>query len=224
MSDVGLERFVLGVDLDGVVADYPGGFAPYAAQATGVQVEDLVARSSYNFDEWGLDKETYEELHKFAVVEDRLLSKLPVIDGCAEALWRLSDLGVWIRVITHRLYVNWGHAETVTDTVNWLDEHQIPYRDICFLGNKPEVGADCYIDDAPHNVEALRAHDCYVITYDQSYNAELDPPRARNWVEAEQLIFDRYVEWSGPRGVEVPLPGLEREDTARIARNRAHLV
>ena len=34
--------------------------------------------------------------------------------------WRLSDAGVWIRIITHRLYVNWGHQEAVSDTVAWL--------------------------------------------------------------------------------------------------------
>ena len=28
----------------------------------------------------------------------------------------------------------------------------IPYRDLCFLGAKPQVEADCYVEDAPHNV------------------------------------------------------------------------
>ncbi len=82
---------------------------------------------------------------------------MPVVPGAAEALWRLSDAGVWIRLITHRLYANWGHAVAVADTVAWLDEHAIPYRDLCFLGDKPQVEADAYVDDAPHNVEALRA-------------------------------------------------------------------
>src|SRR3546814_1849883 len=72
---------------------------------------------------------------------------MPAIEGCAAALWRLSDAGVWIRLITHRLYVNWGHQEVVADTVAWLDEHGIPYRDLCFLGQKPEVQADVYVDD-----------------------------------------------------------------------------
>ena len=64
---------------------------------------------------------------------------MPVVPGAAEALWRLSDAGVWIRLITHRLYANWGHAVAVADTVAWLDEAGIPYRDLCFLGDKPQV-------------------------------------------------------------------------------------
>ena len=68
-------------------------------------------------------------------------ARWPPIPGAAEALWRLSDAGVWIRIITHRLCVNWGHAIAVADTVEWLDRTGIPYRDICFLGRKPEVEA-----------------------------------------------------------------------------------
>jgi len=64
---------------------------------------------------------------------------------------------VWIRLITHRLYTNWGHAVAVADTVEWLDHHSIPYRDLCFLGDKPQVDAHAYVDDAPHNIEALRS-------------------------------------------------------------------
>ena len=66
---------------------------------------------------------------------------MPPMPGVAESLWRLSDAGVWIRIITHRLCVNWGHAVAVADTVAWLDDTGIPYRDICFLGAKPEVEA-----------------------------------------------------------------------------------
>ena len=83
---------------------------------------------------------------------------MPAIPGAAEALWRLSDAGVWIRIITHRLCVNWGHAIAVADTVAWLDRTGIPYRDICFLGRKPEVEADVYVDDgAPQRRGAARA-------------------------------------------------------------------
>ena len=101
--------------------------------------------------------------------------------GAAEALWRLSDAGVWIRIITHRLYVNWGHAMAVADTVDWLDATGIPYRDLCFLGAKPQVEADCYVEDAPHNVVALRETGAHVIVFDQPYNRDVAGPRAADW-------------------------------------------
>ena len=72
-----------------------------------------------------------------------------LMEGVAEALWRLSDEGVWIRIISHRLYVNWGHAVAAGDTAAWLDTARIPYRDLCFIGAKSAIDADAYVESAP---------------------------------------------------------------------------
>ncbi|MCY3618203.1 MAG: hypothetical protein F4Z00_01395 [Acidimicrobiaceae bacterium] len=202
-------QFVFGVDLDGVVADYTVGFAEIVAEMRGIDPASLPDERSYDFREWGLSPDEFERYHATAVTEHRMLAKLPAIEGAAEALWRLSDAGVWIRVITHRLYVNWGHAEAVGDTVQWLDAERIPYRDICFLGNKPEVEADCYVDDAPHNIAALRAGGNDVIVFDQPYNRDAADPRARDWRAVEQLVMDRFTEWRGAAGVQPQLPGID---------------
>ena len=213
-------QFVFGVDLDGVVADYTAGFAAFVGQTRGVDPSSLPRERSYDFREWDLSPEDFERYHGAAVTEHRMLAKLPAIEGAAEALWRLSDAGVWIRVITHRLYVNWGHAEAVGDTVQWLDSERIPYRDICFLGNKPEVEADCYVDDAPHNIAALRASGNDVIVFDQPYNRDAADPRARNWGQVEQLVMERYTVWRGDEGVQPQLPGIDA-GTDRLAMRRS---
>jgi 5'(3')-deoxyribonucleotidase len=137
-----------------------------------------------------------------------MLRWMPVIAGAAESLWRLSDAGVWIRVITHRLYVNWGHATAIADTVEWLDRVRIPYRDICFMGDKPEVGADLYIDDAPHNVTALRESGNRVVLFDAPYNQAVTGLRARNWTECEQMVL-RDAATAGFE-FQTSLPGMER--------------
>ena len=213
-------RFVFGVDLDGVVADYTAGFAKFIAELRGIDPASLPEERSYDFREWGLGPGDFEQHHAAAVTEHRMLAKLPAIKGAAEALWRLSDAGVWIRVITHRLYVNWGHAEAVADTVQWLDAERIPYRDICFLGNKPEVEADCYVDDAPHNIAALRASGNDVIVFDQPYNRDEADPRASNWQKVEQLVMERFTEWRGHAGVQAQLPGIDA-GTDRLALRRS---
>ena len=213
-------RFVFGVDLDGVVADYTAGFAAYLGELRGVDPASLPDERSYDFREWGLSPEEFERYHGAAVTEHRLLARLPAIEGAAEALWRLSDAGVWIRVITHRLYVNWGHAEAVADTVQWLDSERIPYRDICFLGNKPEVEADCYLDDAPHNIAALRAGGNHVIVFDQPYNRDAADPRAGTWTEVEHLVMERFAEWRGALGVQPQFPGIDA-GTDRLAMRRS---
>jgi 5'(3')-deoxyribonucleotidase len=199
--------FVLGVDLDGVVADHSEAFRQIVADLRGVDPESLPLERSWDFHEWGFGPDDYERYHRIAVMDRRMFRSMAVIEGAADALWRLSDAGLWIRIITHRLYVNWGHQTAVTDTVAWLDEHRIPYRDLCFLGAKPEVEADVYIDDAPHNVEQLRAAANAVIVFDQPYNRHLDAPRATSWAEVEDLVADMAA--ARPGGLQSPLPGLD---------------
>ncbi len=198
--------FVLGVDLDGVCADYNSGFREVVAADRGVDPASLPMPTEWGFHNWGLDDDEFARLHKLAVSDKRMLRHLPPIDGCADALWRLSDLGAWIRIITHRLYINWGHAAAVSDTVAWLDENRIPYRDICFLGAKPQVEADAYIDDAPHNITALRDAGNTVIIFDQPYNQQLEGLRADDWAEVEEIVSELA---SKKRAVQPQLPGID---------------
>jgi 5'(3')-deoxyribonucleotidase len=202
------DGFILGVDLDGVCADYTAALRDVVAAERGIEPASLPLQRSWDFGEWGLGPAEFERLHQAAVLEHRVFRTMPPIAGAAEVLWRLSDAGVWIRIITHRLYVNWGHATAVADTVEWLDQANIPYRDLCFLGAKPQVEADCYIEDAPHNVVALRDSGAHVIVFDQPYNADVPGPRASTWREVEELVGARVAELG--RALQSPLPGLEQ--------------
>ena len=147
---------MLAVDLDGVCADHAEGFRRVVAAEREVSPDTLPPQETWNFHEWGLTDGDFDRLHRQAVLVHRMFRDMPAIEGASEALWRLSDAGVWIRIVTHRLYANWGHAVAVADTVEWLDAAGIPYRDLCFLGRKPAVEADLYVEDAPHNVAELR--------------------------------------------------------------------
>src|SRR5690606_14411367 len=107
MTDGG---FILGVDLDGVCGDYTSALRDVVIERTGASPESLPLERSWDFREWGLSVAEFERLHRAAVLEHRIFRTMPVMPGAAETLWRLSDAGVWIRIITHSLYVNWGHA------------------------------------------------------------------------------------------------------------------
>ena len=196
--------FVLGVDLDGVCGDHAEAFRRVVASERGVEPASLCEQRTWDFTEWGLDREEFERLHRLAVLEHRMFRTMPVLPGAAATLWRLSEAGVWIRLITHRLYTNWGHAVAVADTVEWLDAAGIPYRDLCFLGDKPQVEADVYVDDAPHNVAALRSTGAEVIVFSQPYNTEVPGPRADGWSGVEELVLDAMTR----RGlvVQPPMP------------------
>jgi 5'(3')-deoxyribonucleotidase len=208
--------FVLGVDLDGVCGDYTAAFRLVVAEELGHRPEELAEQRSWDFSEWGLSPDEFHRLHRVAVLEHRMFRTMPVMAGAADALWRLSDAGAWIRLITHRLYVNWGHAVVLEDTAAWLDTAGIPYRDICFLGRKPEVEADVYVDDAPHNLDALAREGNEVIVYDQPYNRNVDAPRARSWAEVETLVVDAMAR----RGLPVQPPLAPLDDGSERLRRR----
>lgn len=209
----GSGRFVLGVDLDGTCGDYIGTFRRIAAERLGVPVESLTREVSWGCEEWGIrTPEEFDELHRHAVLERRMLRHMDLIPGAAEALWRLSDAGVWIRIVTHRLYVNWGHAVTAGDTAEWLDTAEIPYRDLCFIAAKSSVNADAFVDDAPHQIEDLRAAGQTVIVFDQPYNRDLAAPRAADWGEVEEQVRDLVVQRTGSFPMQLPGidPGADR--------------
>ncbi len=199
--------FVLGVDLDGVCAQHTVAFRRIVAQEKNVPEESLTLGCGWGFEEWGFEDGDFEKYHRNAVVEHRMLAGMPIMPGASQALWRLSEAGVWIRIITHRLYTNWDHAIAAGDTAKWLDKVKIPYRDLCFVGGKTAVDAHVYIEDAPHNIEALRAEGRTVVVFDQVYNRYLDPPRARSWEEAEALVYEHLAAHTGT--VQHQLPGFD---------------
>ncbi|MAT05450.1 MAG: hypothetical protein CL424_10460 [Acidimicrobiaceae bacterium] len=210
--------FILGVDLDGVVANHTWRFREIYAGIKGIDPQTLPLERSWDFHEWGFEADEYAQYHRIAVMEHDMFRTMPVMDGAADVLWRLSDAGVWIRIITHRLYVHWGHEKAIADTAAWLDINKIPYRDLCFLGAKPQVEADAYIDDAPHNIEQLRAAGNTVIAFEQPYNRDLEgDPRAQTWIDVEEIVMELVTEHTGR--FETQLPGFDA-GSDRIDRRR----
>ena len=192
------EPFVLGVDLDGTCADFYGGLRPIAAEWLGVPLETLPVEVSWDFPEWGIDKAPggYEALHRFAVTQRDLFRNLTPLAGAPMALRRLSDADIRIRVMTHRLFIKYFHQTAVRQTVEWLDSHDIPYWDLCFLRDKGAVGADLYVEDAPGNVEKLRRDGQQVVVFTNSTNRHLPGPRANTWDEVYELVIAARDRWS----------------------------
>lgn len=192
-SDKG--EIVLGVDLDGVCADFYARMREIAAEWLEVGLETLITDVSYGLGEWGIrDEDHYRQLHRFAVTQRDLFETCAPIKGAATTLRRLSDEGYRIRIITHRLFINFFHEASVRQTIRWLDKHGVPYRDLCFMGEKDQVGADVYIDDSPGNIEGLRAAGHYAICFANSANKGIEAPRATSWDEVYRLIKQRFPE------------------------------
>lgn len=190
MTVIPLKQLVLGLDLDGVVFDYESAVRSRFALMLGVEPSTLGRQTSWSLVESGwpiLDEAHFAALHT-ASVRGGMFADMPLIPGASESLWLLSDADVYIRVVTHRLGFKGIHACAAGDTVKALESNKIPYRDLTFVADKPSVGADVYLDDAPHNIEKLRAAGAYAIVFDQPYNQDVPGPRARNWDEVVELV------------------------------------
>ena len=182
-------KIVLGVDLDGVCADFYGRMREVAAEWFERPIDELTPDVAYGLKEWGIENpDQYTSLHRFAVVERNLFGTVPMIPGARKVLRRLSGEGYHIRIITHRLFVQFFHALAVQQTIEWLDRNGIPYWDLCFMKEKDQVGADIYIEDAPGNIERLRQQNFYTICFANSTNRDVGSPRAENWDDVYKLI------------------------------------
>ncbi|GHU96865.1 putative 5'(3')-deoxyribonucleotidase [Spirochaetia bacterium] len=189
--------FILGVDLDGVVGDFYGAMRKIAAEWLDKPVETLPEEVGYGLDEWDIaEYGGYDRLHRFAVTQRNLFRDMQPLKDAPAVLRKLSNRGIRIRIITHRLFLKYSHKTTVTQTVDWLDSYDIPYWDICFMADKGAVGAHVYIDDAPSNVIRLREQGCRTIVFTNSTNRDLPGPRADTWHEVEKLVMDALDEWT----------------------------
>jgi 5'(3')-deoxyribonucleotidase len=188
--------FILGVDLDGVVGDFYGAMRKIAAEWLNKPVESLTTEVEYGLDEWDIyEYGGYDRLHRFAVTQRHIFRDMLPIENAPAVLRKLSSQDIRIRIITHRLFLKYSHRATVTQTVDWLDNYDIPYWDICFMNDKGAVGAHVYIDDAPENITSLRGQGCKTIVFDNSTNRGMPGPRANDWLEVERLVMEAREEW-----------------------------
>jgi len=173
------------------------------AEWLGKDENALSKEVTFGMKEWGIQKEEYEDLHRFAVSRDFFRNVRP-IEGAPPTLRRLSrQFEVRIRIITHRLYVKYIHQVTVQQTIEWLEKHGVPYWDLCFMKEKDMVGASVYIEDGPENIKALQSRGKDVIIYSNSTNINICGDRARSWADVENLVTTKYLsDWRRKKEVK----------------------
>jgi 5'(3')-deoxyribonucleotidase len=103
-------------------------------------------------------------------------------------------------IFTHRFFTKYFHQVAARQTIEWLDHHDIPYWDLCFMQEKAAVGADLSLEDSPRNVEQLRVEGLQTIVFTNSTNEHLAGPRADTWPQVAELVLEAKAEWEGQRG------------------------
>jgi 5'(3')-deoxyribonucleotidase len=139
----------LGIDLDGVVADFNAGWTQRYNKDFGAALTPGMVRTWDVF----LDLTHFDsnaEFWEWARNGDGpgLFRDLPVYPGAIDVLTRLSRNHKIVIITTKP---RWANAETFA----WIAENDIPTREVHITGRKWEVDCDVYLDDGPHNLESL---------------------------------------------------------------------
>jgi 5'(3')-deoxyribonucleotidase len=144
----------LGIDLDGVVADFNAGWMQVHAEEFGTElVPDMV-------DSWNC-------LHRLGGFADMgafwawaspnerrrsIFRHLQPYPDAVASLTRLAKQGHRVVIVTTK--PTWAR----TDTFRWLADHDVPTSEVHLSDRKYEVDCDVYLDDAPHVLDELVEH------------------------------------------------------------------
>ena len=143
----------LGIDLDGVVADFTTGWMRFYNRDFGA---DLGVEHSQ---QWGdvVNLTHFADIGEFwdwtSDLDGRsVFWHLEPFPGALEALRSLDDAGHDIVIVTTK------PAFAETDTHEWIEKHEIPAAEVHILEDKWLVPCDVYLDDGPHILPALVEH------------------------------------------------------------------
>ena len=179
----------LGIDLDGVVADFNRGWMRRYNDDFGTSLETgqvVTWDAMVDLTHFG----NTDEFWTWANANGRngLFRDLPLYPGAVEALEQLA--------VRHELVIITskppGHE---AHTYEWIGRHRIPTREVHITFEKWRVECDVYLDDGPHNLEALvlERPDRTVCRFVRPWNAPVPGTiDVRDWDEFVTLVERRY--------------------------------
>lgn len=173
--------------MDGVIVDFTAGWVSRYNRDFGadIQVEDVVT--------WGAPR----QMTHFTTMSEfwnwvkscgegaSLFRRLDPYPGAIDSLHELRLLGHEIVIVTTKPHF------AISDTHEWLAEHQIPTTEVHIVSDKSEVDCDVYIDDGPHNLERLidQRPDRCIIRYIRPWNRPIEGVKdAESWPDIHRVI------------------------------------
>jgi uncharacterized HAD superfamily protein len=180
----------LGIDLDGVVANFTKGWMRFYNEEFGTQFvvedswqwNDLVELTHFNdideFWDWCSDldgRSVFWHLEPFP--------------GAVEALQSLDEAGHELIVVTTKPDFARG------DTYDWIEKHGIPATEIHILEEKWLVECAVYLDDGPHILPGLVEHrpDATVCRYVRPWNVPVPGAIDVNDFDEFRDVVDRLA-------------------------------
>lgn len=189
-----MRRLRLGIDLDGVVADFNHGWTTrYNRDFPGHVDKELTAEDVVEWDAPTILSHfsSMSEFWRWAetCADGRsLFHGLDPYPGALDALHQLRADGHHLVILTTKPHFS------IHDTYDWLARHRIPSTEIHILDDKTQVECDVYLDDADHNLEALTAAhpDADVCRYVRPWNAPIDGAiDVYDWADFAEVVRRR---------------------------------
>lgn len=179
----------LGIDLDGVVADFNAGWMKRYNDQFGTSLKPEMVQSWDAFvalTRFNNNTEFWDWARNDG--GPGLFRDLPVFPEAIESLKRLSTNHKIVIITTKP---RWANAETFA----WIAESGIPTREVHITGRKWEVDCDVYLDDGPHNLEHLVVErpDRMICRYIQPWNrAMAGVVDIDSWDTFEELVSKQF--------------------------------
>lgn len=182
---------MIGLDVDNTSGNFTHGLREWMAKGLSIPQEEWLSHfpepDEYAMwtgkNAWYKDQKDFLTQFKQAELQG-IYKTMQVFDNVPTVLAELKALGFNIQVITAR------GAEFNDDTRYWMKESVIPARKILNPGNnKHEIkDVDVYLDDSPHVIQTLLAHQKNVVVHTQDYNKDNLPEhenlrRVDGWTE-----------------------------------------
>jgi len=204
---------ILNIDLDGVVYQFHKSLASFIEMhgRTGPNgvlpgFEQPSIGDSYPepekwgfFEQWKMSEGEWTSWFRRSVENGHVWTKGEPVDGSVEYLWRLSDAGYFIRLVTTRLVHPFNHGFAVSATAKWLDKYNVPYRSLCFVGpgeKKSSFKGSLLLDDNLGNVRDFEENGSgFPVIFNQPWNADpsreyKDIRRVESWKAFYKLVLD----------------------------------
>lgn len=170
----------IGVDIDGVTADFQGGWAKAYEVWYGKQIDPEALKS------WDacFDETHFKDEADFWAWTDEanIWRNLDPIPGALGAIRELRKDGHDVVFITHR------HENARMATQDWIRRHVVPMPELHFTKHKWTVDRQVYIEDSPKGLLQLVERKPYVIRFQQPWNEGAPGLPADGWAEVVDMI------------------------------------
>lgn len=180
----------LGIDLDGVVADFNAGWMSlHNAEFGGSLTSDMVTswdglHRLGGFDDmdafwaWARGNQDRPSIFRHLDLLPDALDTLRALDGAGHRVVIVSTKPEW----------------AVHETLHWLADNQIPTREVHLTFMKHEVDCDVFLDDAPVVLPDLVEHrpDALVCRFVRPWNVPVEGAvDVKSWAEFHAMVIER---------------------------------